>query len=563
MFFFRFMRFFISFIFSLFLLPVHVSAFEKQCFREVAQISHSGTSQFSVQSFQKDETLFFVQNNELIPSFQKEYISRGQFPYTWEGNIDQLKNISLSLLTDDIASSAIEILPLDAPNWFQFTLHFPTPLERYSYTPDIVIEAQQGYSVEISNDNKTYVRINQSELPSQWFSYLRFTFPQQQWGVSSIFLRTLRFLPARADFYLVLPKYGSGIDVYSHWICEGDRYFHLLSERASLVDQINTNTFIDQPKWLQFSALQVQWKDSDGDTIPDALDNCTSVKNRDQSDRNFDGIGDSCSDDDADSIVGSLDNCPTIANPDQKDLNANNIGDACEFDSDQDRIPDGADNCIQSSNPDQKDDDRDTIGNVCDNCNIYNPDQIDFDKNGIGDACTLRDAYEKKNDTDFDGVLDFSDNCKWVSNSDQNDSDNDGIGNACDNCGEIKNPDQKDDDTNGVGNMCSDSDNDGIDGWRDNCPTFSNSDQKDADNNWVWDVCTDFDHDTIVDSLDNCPEIYNPDQTDTDKDKLGNLCDQKDDRFIESNKWFFIIFFGFVCLLFIGGILFFLRKLRL
>ena len=62
------------------------------------------------------------------------------------------------------------------------------------------------------------------------------------------------------------------------------------------------------------------------------------VDNGDQSDRNYDGVGDACSDDDRDSLRGASDNCPTVSNPDQRDLNNNNIGDACEFDSDSDTV---------------------------------------------------------------------------------------------------------------------------------------------------------------------------------------------------------------------------------
>jgi len=69
-------------------------------------------------------------------------------------------------------------------------------------------------------------------------------------------------------------------------------------------------------------------------------DNCPTIQNLDQKDRNFDGLGDACTDDDHDGIFGEKDNCPTVVNPDQKDINANGIGDACEFDTDKDSIPD-------------------------------------------------------------------------------------------------------------------------------------------------------------------------------------------------------------------------------
>src|SRR5690242_19268723 len=56
--------------------------------------------------------------------------------------------------------------------------------------------------------------------------------------------------------------------------------------------------------------------DSDGDTVPDATDNCPNVANPDQADTNHDGIGDACQtgDADGDGIPDTTDNCPHVAN---------------------------------------------------------------------------------------------------------------------------------------------------------------------------------------------------------------------------------------------------------
>lgn len=58
--------------------------------------------------------------------------------------------------------------------------------------------------------------------------------------------------------------------------------------------------------------------DTDGDGIPDKLDNCPNTPNPDQTDSDSDGVGDAC------------DNCPFAANPEQTDTSGNGIGDACE-----------------------------------------------------------------------------------------------------------------------------------------------------------------------------------------------------------------------------------------
>lgn len=70
---------------------------------------------------------------------------------------------------------------------------------------------------------------------------------------------------------------------------------------------------------------------SDGDPVPDLLDNCPSVDNENQLDSDNDGIGDACElDTDADGVSDDTDNCPAVANPDQVDSDGNGVGDACE-----------------------------------------------------------------------------------------------------------------------------------------------------------------------------------------------------------------------------------------
>ncbi|MCP3934969.1 MAG: hypothetical protein GY708_06310, partial [Actinomycetia bacterium] len=77
-------------------------------------------------------------------------------------------------------------------------------------------------------------------------------------------------------------------------------------ENASL------NTSVDPP------TSNVGPGDSDGDGIPDELDNCPDDFNFDQLDADLDNVGDVC------------DNCPEDPNPDQADSNGNGVGDVCD-----------------------------------------------------------------------------------------------------------------------------------------------------------------------------------------------------------------------------------------
>jgi PKD repeat protein len=150
--------------------------------------------------------------------------------------------------------------------------------------------------------------------------------------------------------------------------------------------------------------------DTDGDSIPDATDNCPNTANPAQTDTDGDGIGDAC------------DNCPGVANPSQADSNHNGVGDACDPDIDGDGVLNAVDNCPYTANANQSDVDNDGVGDVCDNC----PNK----PNGplLGPNNQL--------DTDGDGVGDVCDNCPTHPNPNQNDPANDcnhnGVPDPCD-----------------------------------------------------------------------------------------------------------------------------------
>jgi PKD repeat protein len=240
-------------------------------------------------------------------------------------------------------------------------------------------------------------------------------------------------------------------------------------------------TGFDQ-QWVTVVAAET---DTDGDGIPDSVDNCPSTPNPDQADADGDGVGDACdalTDSDGDGVADASDNCPAVANPGQEDADGDGIGDACDAltDSDGDGIADASDNCPA----------------------VANPGQEDADGDGIGDAC---DALT---DSDGDGIADASDNCPAVANPGQEDADGDGIGDACD--------------------ALTDSDGDGVADASDNCPAVANPGQEDADGDGIGDACdalTDSDGDGVADASDNCPAIANPDQSDGDGDGIGDACE--------------------------------------
>ena len=103
--------------------------------------------------------------------------------------------------------------------------------------------------------------------------------------------------------------------------------------------------------------------DSDGDGVPDDLDVCPEVADRDQTEGDGDGVGDAC------------DVCRRVADPEQADEDGDRVGTAC-------------DNCPGADNPSQLDADDDGVGDACDVCaREPDPGQEDRDGDGLGDAC--------------------------------------------------------------------------------------------------------------------------------------------------------------------------------
>jgi hypothetical protein len=182
------------------------------------------------------------------------------------------------------------------------------------------------------------------------------------------------------------------------------------SEQGNLVgDGADADPFVDEVRdggiWIGSGTCS----DSDGDGVPDSVDNCPTVDNIDQA--NFDAPygdtqGDACdTDDDNDGLLDTNEPATCTAPP---PAHPGRLDPDCDDDlrSDGNQDPDsgnpilaGPDNCI-------------SVANGAAQAGIPGVgNQTNTDGDASGDACDL--------DDDNDGLADTSDNCQFIANAGQ------------------------------------------------------------------------------------------------------------------------------------------------
>ena len=183
-------------------------------------------------------------------------------------------------------------------------------------------------------------------------------------------------------------------------------------------------------------------------------DNCPLKYNPDQTDFDYDGLGDACDDDPE---IPTASSCPVFAGADINgdgeidDTDGDGLIDPCDSDDDNDGIEDVYESGIHGTALSFYDFSK---------CNPQDPDNFNIRKcKGVG----------KKADIDNDRIVDGVDSCPILNSNgldcweSQNDPDRDGIVNELDNCDNLFNVDQRDTDKDGIGDAC-DLDNDNDDG---------------------------------------------------------------------------------------------------
>ena len=185
------------------------------------------------------------------------------------------------------------------------------------------------------------------------------------------------------------------------------------------------------------SAYTFNVADTDGDGVPDSIDNC-DLPNPDQADCNGNGIGDVCDladgssndcqpngvPDECEIANGTSEDCNNNGVPDKCDIadgtspdfNDNNVPDECDPDCQPNGFPDFIDilvgtslDCNDNDIPDECDIEDGTSedcnnNGVPDECDIESGKSEDEDGNGIPDECKITDC----NDNGIDDLIDIA-----------------------------------------------------------------------------------------------------------------------------------------------------------
>ena len=275
--------------------------------------------------------VFNLTTSEFEPYYLKQSLSR----ITTGSRIDAPGAMgSPYAIRDANYETYLEFPVRDVLNSAEVTFTFDKPImaSSLSFTLDNYVVLPQTISITAVVSGRSYTVLAPTRLSRSSVSFPKTT--SAVWHMTFGYVQPLRISEMNFDELSAGEVFSKGLrflaqpeQSYQVYF-DADRYVQSAKKEAG---DLSTDKGVVVLK-VSSATMNPEYApvDSDGDSVPDLTDNCTSIANADQKDSDGNGLGDACEDYDRDGRVNAQDNCPEIPNRAQEDTDNDGIGDVCD-----------------------------------------------------------------------------------------------------------------------------------------------------------------------------------------------------------------------------------------
>ncbi len=283
------------------------------------------------ESVSLQQPVFAVYNTDSL-EFEPNYFSVKEVPVPVKTESVQGMG-NPNNLSDTDHSTYVEFPVRDELNNASIVLNFPKPVEASSlyFLLDSYVAFPQAISINAIVNGQNYVVQNKVRPQGGYV-----VFPKTKsmvWTITFDYVQPLRITEIKINDLSQTQKF-SGL----RFLAQPGKHYRVYFSADRFVSypvKESGNLSVDAGvvRYLggeNIQNLEYRPSDSDFDSIPDLVDNCTTIANSDQKDSNLNGLGDACEDYDRDGVVSQKDNCKDIPNMSQVDTDQDGLGDACD-----------------------------------------------------------------------------------------------------------------------------------------------------------------------------------------------------------------------------------------